>query len=222
MDPGRQAPAPHRPGRGRRVLDVRRRGHLPLPHRPGGRGDALRVHPRRTTKTRLASDGTVAEETHFTWHGATLIEQSTTSADWTGRQNLTWDHDETGLIPLAQTTTYATTVDTPQDEVDARFYAIVTDLVGTPTHLVDDTGHITWQSRTTLWGTTTWNPDATAYTPLRFPGQYHDLETGHHYNLHRHYDPETARYLTPDPLGLAPAPNPMAVHLRHWTWWTTF
>ncbi|MFI0821952.1 DUF6531 domain-containing protein [Streptomyces sp. NPDC021098] len=171
---------------------------------------------RRTAKQRLASDGTVAEETHFTWHGATLIEQSTTSTDWTGRQNLTWDHDETGLIPLAQTTRYAPTVDTPQDEIDARFYAIITDLVGTPTHLVDDTGHTAWQSRTTLWGTTTWNTDATAYIPLRFPGQYHDLETGHHYNLHRHYDPETARYLTPDPLGLAPSPNPTTyVHNPH-------
>ncbi|WP_309054045.1 RHS repeat-associated core domain-containing protein, partial [Streptomyces sp.] len=34
----------------------------------------------------------------------------------------------------------------------------------------------------------------------------------------RYYDPESARYLTPDPLGLAPAPNPVAyVHNPH-TW----
>ncbi|MFD7507192.1 DUF6531 domain-containing protein [Streptomyces sp. NPDC059850] len=171
---------------------------------------------RRTAKQRLAADGTVAEETRFTWHGATLIEQSTTSTDWTGRQNLTWDHDETGLIPLAQTTAHTPTDEASQDEIDTRFYAIVTDLVGTPTHLVDDTGHTAWQSRTTLWGATTWNSDASAYIPLRFPGQYLDLETGHHYNLHRHYDPETARYLTPDPLGLAPAPNPTTyVHNPH-------
>lgn len=31
-----------------------------------------------------------------------------------------------------------------------------------------------------------------------------------------HYDPETARYLTPDPLGLAPAPNPVTyLHNPH-------
>jgi RHS repeat-associated protein len=54
-----------------------------------------------------------------------------------------------------------------------------------------------------------WKRSATAYTPLRFPGQYFDVETGLHYNYFRHYDPETARYLTPDPLGLAPAPNPV-------------
>ncbi|MET8410506.1 RHS repeat-associated core domain-containing protein [Streptomyces sp. NPDC005195] len=44
--------------------------------------------------------------------------------------------------------------------------------------------------------------------PLRFPGQYADTETGLHYNYLRYYAPETARYLTSDPLGLEPAPNP--------------
>ncbi|WP_416520587.1 RHS repeat-associated core domain-containing protein, partial [Streptomyces achromogenes] len=49
-----------------------------------------------------------------------------------------------------------------------------------------------------------------------FPGQYYDPETGLHYNYFRHYDPETARYLTPDPLGLAPAPNPVTyIHNPH-------
>ena len=42
---------------------------------------------------------------------------------------------------------------------------------------------------------------ARAWTPLRFPGQYHDRETGLHYNFHRYYDPETGRYLSHDPLG---------------------
>jgi RHS repeat-associated protein len=54
-----------------------------------------------------------------------------------------------------------------------------------------------------------WRPGGAA-TPLRFPGQYHDPETGLHYNQQRYYDPVTGSYLTPDPLGLAAAPNPHA------------
>ncbi|MGN8346893.1 RNase A-like domain-containing protein, partial [Pseudomonas sp. SMV71] len=39
--------------------------------------------------------------------------------------------------------------------------------------------------------------------PLRFQGQYFDPESGLHYNRHRYYNPETGRYLTPDPSKLA-------------------
>ncbi|MFI1331855.1 putative T7SS-secreted protein [Streptomyces sp. NPDC020845] len=162
---------------------------------------------RRTAKQRLAADGeTIAEQVDFTWDGPTLIEQTTTTPDLPHPVTLTWDHD--GLHPIAQTEriTEATT----QQEIDQRFFAIVTDLVGTPTELIDESGDIAWHTRATLWGTTTWAATSTTYTPLRFPGQYYDPETGLHYNHHRYYDPTTARYLTPDPLGLKPAPNPQS------------
>ncbi|MFJ6703555.1 MULTISPECIES: DUF6531 domain-containing protein [unclassified Streptomyces] len=163
---------------------------------------------RRIAKTRLASDGvTVAERTTFTWDGATLCEQTTSSAKSPRPVTLTWDHR--GLHPTAQIERAGADGAT-QDEIDSRFFAVVTDVVGTPTELVDDTGHVAWRSRATLWGTTTWLSGSTAYTPLRFPGQYFDPETELHYNYHRYYDPATARYLTADPLGLAPAPNPSA------------
>ncbi|MFD6279316.1 putative T7SS-secreted protein [Streptomyces sp. NPDC060209] len=171
---------------------------------------------RRIAKERLGDDHqTVVEETRFTWDGTTLCEQVTTATELPRPIVLTWDHQ--GLGPLAQTERILS-ADSSQHAVDARFFAIVTNLIGAPTELVDETGSLAWHTRTTLWGTTTWSRRSTAYTPLRFPGQYYDPETGLHHNHHRHYDPETARYLTPDPLGLAPAPNPSTyVHNPH-TW----
>ncbi|MFF4716763.1 HNH/endonuclease VII fold putative polymorphic toxin, partial [Streptomyces eurythermus] len=161
---------------------------------------------RRTAKLRLAEDGeTVVERVDFTWDGTTLCEQTTTSEAFPHPITLTWDHQ--GLRPLAQTERI-TAAEAPQQEIDSRFFAIITDLVGTPTELLDTQGDIAWHTRSTLWGTTAWSTNSTTYTPLRFPGQYYDPETGLHYNYFRHYDPETARYLTPDPLGLTPAPNP--------------
>ncbi|MBY5925864.1 MULTISPECIES: RHS repeat-associated core domain-containing protein [unclassified Halomonas] len=43
--------------------------------------------------------------------------------------------------------------------------------------------------------------------PFRFQGQYHDEETGLHYNRHRYYDPEIGRFTTQDPIGLAGGDN---------------
>ncbi|MDX2967399.1 RHS repeat-associated core domain-containing protein, partial [Streptomyces acidiscabies] len=171
---------------------------------------------RRAAKLRLGADGeTVVERVDFTWDGTTLCEQTTRSADLPNPVTLTWDHQR--LKPIAQTERI-TSAEAPQQEIDSRFFAIVTDLVGSPRELVDEQGDIAWRTRTTLWGSTTWHTGATTYTPLRFPGQYSDPETGLHYNCFRHYDPETARYLTADPLGLAPAPNPaLYVHNPH-TW----
>ncbi|MEV6175866.1 putative T7SS-secreted protein [Streptomyces sp. NPDC052015] len=163
---------------------------------------------RRTAKERLAADGeTVAEEVRFSWDGLILCEQTTVSDDLPRAVTLTWEHR--GLVPLAQTERILTP-DARQEEIDRRFFAVATDLIGTPTELVDESGNIAWRTRTTLWGTTAWSRSSTAYTPLRFPGQYYDPETGLHYNLFRHYDPETGRYTSPDPLGLSPAPNPVA------------
>ncbi|MFG3489561.1 DUF6531 domain-containing protein [Streptomyces sp. NPDC047972] len=163
---------------------------------------------RRTAKRRHGPDGTVIAQTVFTWDDARLAEQT----DSVGATTLTWEHD--GQRPLAQIEHRAPALGADaaradQTEIDSRFFAVVTDLIGTPTELVDETGRIAWHSRATHWGVTSWNQDADAYTPLRFPGQYADPETGLHYNYFRHYDPEAGRYLTPDPLGLDPAPNPV-------------
>ena len=52
---------------------------------------------------------------------------------------------------------------------------------------------------------------------LRFQGQYHDYESGLHYNRFRYYDPQTGRFVHQDPIGLLGginvfiyAPNPIS------------
>nr|WP_246113659.1 RHS repeat-associated core domain-containing protein [Streptomyces montanus] len=171
---------------------------------------------RRTAKQRLAHDGeTVIEKTIFTWDGTTLCEQTTTAQELPHPVTLTWDHH--GATPVTQTERVIA-AEASQDAIDSRFFAIVTDLIGTPTELIDESGEIAWRARSTLWGTTARAARSTTYTPLRFPGQYHDPESGLHYNYFRHYDPETARFTSPDPLGLAAAPNPVAYVLNPYTW----
>ncbi|MFG2889730.1 putative T7SS-secreted protein [Streptomyces sp. NPDC048248] len=169
---------------------------------------------RRMAKQCVAADGSILEQVIFTWDGTNLAEQSSSCAALP-RVTLTWDHD--GIRPISQTERKPR-ADSCQEEISQRFFAIITDLVGAPTELVDETGAIAWRTRKTLWGTTAWVRSSTAYTPLRFPGQYFDNETGLHYNYHRYYDPESARYLSVDPLGLTPSPNATTyVHNPH-TW----
>ncbi|MEV5952754.1 RHS repeat-associated core domain-containing protein [Streptomyces sp. NPDC051987] len=170
---------------------------------------------RRVAKQCFAADGTVAEETRFTWDGARIAEQVTTSGRVTS-----WDYAPGTHLPLTQ-------IDHRPDRADedTRFHAVITDLSGAPAELVSPDGELAWKRLTTLWGLpmgvqsggSATSADAVA-CPLRFPGQYADAETGWHYNRHRHYDPETGHYTTPDPLGLLPAANDTAYVSNPYRW----
>ncbi|KAB8164687.1 hypothetical protein FH609_018495 [Streptomyces sp. 3MP-14] len=177
---------------------------------------------RRTAKQRISEDGhTVAEQIDFTWHESTLIEQCAVGND--GRRvATTWEYGGNQPIVQSERVLVAPGPDGEmwQDgaETDRRFYAVVADLVGTPSELVDEAGEVAWRLRKNVWGVPLDATEQQASTPLRFPGQYADAETGWHYNFHRHYDPMTARYVTPDPLGLAPAPNVFTYPHNPHTW----
>jgi RHS repeat-associated protein len=157
---------------------------------------------RRTAKLMVGDDGRTVTRTDFVWDGNDLAEQ--VSGDGYA---VSWDWSPYTGQPVAQTER-PITVDTAQDEIDARFYAIVTDLVGAPTELVTPDGVTGWRLRTTLWGVPTPSSGGETVCPLRFPGQYHDAETGLHYNYFRYYDPVLGRYCSLDPLGLGGGPNP--------------
>ncbi|MGP3926321.1 DUF6531 domain-containing protein [Streptomyces sp. 8N616] len=179
---------------------------------PDGTRWAYRYDPfgRRISKERFGPDGkTIVEEVLFAWDGFVPAEQVTLSGDDAPRCTV-WNWERDRFSPVTQVDRVAPR-DRPQEWIDEQFYSIVTDLVGAPAELVDDRGELAWQARTTVWGADLSDPgDDRAYCPLRFPGQYHDPETALNYNYQRHYDPETGQYASPDPLGLAPGPNPRA------------
>ncbi|MFG2629372.1 RHS repeat-associated core domain-containing protein [Streptomyces sp. NPDC048473] len=181
---------------------------------------------RRISKHRLTEDGSTADRTEFTWDDIRLAEQTTSDGQVT-----TWDYAPGTHRPLTQTdhrplpreqgaSLLAKLAQDTATDFSTRFYAVITDTLGTPAELVSPDGELAWQRRTTLWGTS--HPTATDITsadcPLRFPGQYADSETGLNYNYFRYYDPETARYISPDPLGLEPAVNHHAYVLNALGW----
>nr|WP_308406118.1 DUF6531 domain-containing protein [Streptomyces sp. TML10] len=181
---------------------------------------------RRIAKHRVPDDGSPAERTEFTWDDTRLAEQ--TAPDGT---TTTWEYAPGTHRPIAQTdhrpagpgtrTSFLARLAQETTPGDApRFHAVVTDAAGTPAELVTVDGAVVWQRRTSLWGTplASGAESGSVDCPLRFPGQYRDAETGLHYNYFRFYDPETARYLSPDPLGLDPAPNHHAYPPNPFRW----
>jgi len=94
------------------------------------------------------------------------------------------------------------------------------DHLGTPQELTDQMGNIAWSAHYKAWGEVQEQRSALAQqqgltNPIRFQGQYHDHETGLHYNRHRYYDPSVGRFISKDPIGYtgglnlyAYAPNP--------------
>jgi RHS repeat-associated protein len=176
---------------------------------PEGQRWLYRYDPlgRRRVKQRLDDNGEVVEEIRFSWDDQSLAEQlRTVSTDETVMAT-TWEYEFDGFTAATQTErSYLVTA--PQQVIDEKFYAIITDLTGAPAALVTTSGEIGWQQSRTLWGRAV-GEGLTGHNdcPLRFPGQYHDRETGLHHNRHRCYDPRTARFTALDPLGLAPAPD---------------
>lgn len=116
------------------------------------------------------------------------------------------------------------------DNKKPQLYAVHTDHLGTPLQVTDAKQQIVWQAEYDIYGRASvrqhslhsgaspptsagFFSTAHARVPaqfnfnLRLPGQYEDAETGWHYNFHRYYNPDTGRYLTPDPIGLEGGTN---------------
>ncbi|WP_328712356.1 DUF6531 domain-containing protein [Nocardia salmonicida] len=158
---------------------------------------------RRTTKRRRSSSGDTLESVNYIWEGTSLLEEVSNG------QAIRWDYIPGTYRPIAQRIFRAGR--------ECESVVVVTDSIGMPTELINSfTGESLAAAVSSLWGISTWSGSTS--TPLRFPGQQHDVETGLHYNLARFYDPATGRYLTTDPLGLAPSPNPNTYPYNPTSW----
>ena len=85
-------------------------------------------------------------------------------------------------------------------------YFYQNDHLGTPQKLTKTNGAIVWDARYESFGKAYVQANVID-NPLRFAGQYHDRETGLHYNWNRYYSNELGRYITEDPLGLSAGLN---------------
>jgi RHS repeat-associated protein len=80
------------------------------------------------------------------------------------------------------------------------------DHLGTPQEITDQNGQTAWSTQYKAWGEAQDQRSEFAQyvgltNPIRYQGQYHDHETGLHYNRHRYYDPRIGRFISKDPIG---------------------
>lgn len=93
----------------------------------------------------------------------------------------------------------------PYSVADATgYYSVLSDGMGVPRVLINESEAIVWRGDSQAFGRMVVNEDVdgdgnSVSMHLRFPGQYHDAESGLHCNSNRFYNPQTGRFLSMDP-----------------------
>jgi RHS repeat-associated protein len=177
--------------------DRLRETHLPSGERVLYTYDAFGRRVRKEVVPPDASPGEVPSEpprvrvVEFLWDGNVLAQEVDTEH---GRRIFV--HEPRSFAPLLQQ---------EQNEI----FTYVNDHIGTPKELVDEAGNVAWAATHTVWGQIdAFRSDPRARrgrlveSPFRLLGQYADDETGLFYTRFRYFDPDRARWLSPDPLGI--------------------
>ncbi|MGL5009381.1 MAG: RHS repeat-associated core domain-containing protein [Paracoccaceae bacterium] len=157
--------------------------------------------------------GPKAASTRFVWDGNVIAAEIPLAGGQTPdlTRAVWWHFEPQGFTPLLR-------------EEGAKILHVIADHLGTPRELVSESGEVVWAADYRLWGgvrglwtaaggnaaedlSLAWRApgpsEARALCPIRFQGQWEDAETGLHYNRYRTYDPASAQYLSPDPIGIA-------------------
>ncbi|MEZ5624971.1 MAG: RHS repeat-associated core domain-containing protein [Nitrosomonas sp.] len=178
-------------------------------------GNKIRKYTYNGFGERVRRDG--KEKRRFTFFhdpAGRLISQFSANniakENWKLQQETVWFND----IPVAVIKQAS-----PADPI--QVYMIHADHLNTPRVITDSTGTPVW-----LWR----NQNAFGDNPpdedpdgdgiqfkynLRFAGQYFDAETNLHYNYFRDYEPQSGRYLSSDPIGLAGGLNTYGYALQN-------
>ncbi len=151
---------------------------------------------------RVIRDGKIVARHHYVWDQLSMVHDAdlTTAGQPKVRTYLFEDNDN--LVPIGH-------------KEEGRWVHYVNDVNGVPEEIVDGAGRPVGKLSRTPFGRTSLAAGSVS-TPFRLPGQQEDAETGLHYNRYRYYDPDTGRFISPDPQSINGnlnlyqfAPNPI-------------
>ncbi|MBD2800020.1 RHS repeat protein [Xenorhabdus sp. M] len=140
----------------------------------------------------------------YLWSGDQLIEETPVYADGSLALDcrVRWLYEPGALTPSAR-------------YEKGKLHYVVSDHQGTPREMLNENGTLVWAQRLRTWGKAdksqviaSNDADYHVNCNLRFAGQYEDTESGLYYNRFRYYSPETAQYISADPIGLLGGVNP--------------
>jgi RHS repeat-associated protein len=107
----------------------------------------------------------------------------------------------------------------PSCRFDERGFGIYhNDHLGTPRELTDERTQFVWSASYDVYGQIRQLHFNDVENPIRFQGQYADDEVALYYNRYRYYDPQTGRYISQDPIGLAGGLNLYSYVLNPLAW----
>lgn len=186
-------------------------------------------YARRVQKRRLSKTGAVLSVVRYVWNGDHVVHELCESTNGNAavlplRREKTYAFAPESLQPLAHRVR-AGQSDATGDEVraaNAPWVHYIEGNAGTPELLVEGDGRILAHLDGKAFGRVTYesgratssayanganagggyDSGAATETDVRFYGHIEDPETGLFYNRYRHYDPDTGRYISPEPLGL--------------------
>ncbi|WP_375447099.1 type VI secretion system tube protein TssD [uncultured Fibrella sp.] len=154
------------------------------------RPDGERVIFTYDALNRRISKSYKTKTTYWLWDGNVPIhEWEEEAANEQSDTVITWLFEESSFAPVGKI-------------AHESHYSIVTDHIGTPLEMIDQSGQSTWQAETTSYGRIRVSKGTRSDCPFRFQGQYEDVETGLYYNRFRYYAPHEGIYLSQDPIGL--------------------